>query len=126
MSYTFEIEETGDYIKVDIIGEFVPGKELEDSVNVWAEVLNSCQGKSSNRILATWKVPGYLPTMAAYNLAEAGEELGWDKNFKLAVVHISEQRYQDGIIAETFAADHGFNVKMFLDAEEAKKWLLEK
>ncbi len=125
MSYTFEIKEVGDYIKVEISGEFVAGEELKDSVDVWGKVLSSCQGKGSNLILAIWTVPGYLPTMAAYNLAESAEELGWQKNFKLAVVHLSEERYQDGIIAETFAVDYGFDVKMFKDEEKAKQWLME-
>ena len=125
MSYTFETEEIGDYIKVEISGEYTPGAELEDSVDVWGKIFRSCQGKNLKRILAIWKVPGYLPTMAAYNLAEAAEELGFDKKLKLAVVHLTEERYQDGIIAETFAVEHGFNVKIFKDKEKAKKWLIE-
>ncbi len=125
MSYTFEIKEVRDYIKVVISGEFVVGAELEDSVEVWGKVFTGCQGKRSKRILAFWNVPGYLPTMAAYNLAESAEELGFDKSFKLAVVHLSEERYQDGLIAETFAVEHGFNVKIFREEEKAKQWLME-
>ena len=125
MPYTYEIEEIGDYIKAVISGEYVAGEELEDAVDIWGKVLNGCKGKGCDRILAIWSVPGYLPTMAAYNLADSGDRLGWPKEFKLAVVHTTEERYQDSLMAETFAGEHGFNVKMFMDENAARKWLME-
>jgi hypothetical protein len=126
MSYLFEITEVGEYIKVVISGEYIAGSELEDNVNLWGNVLKSCQGKDSRRILAIWKIPGYLPTMAAYNLAETADQQGWIKDFKIAIVYLDQERYQDGLMAETFAAEHGYDVRMFLDENDAKKWLMEK
>jgi len=124
MSYSYEIKEVGSCIKIEISGEYTAGTELEDNVQLWGEVLRTCEGKSTNCILAIWKIPGYLPTMAAYNLAETADEEGWAKDFKIAIVYLDEERYQDGLMAETFASDHGFNVKMFLDEKEAKEWLM--
>jgi len=125
MSYSFDVTESADFNRVDISGEYIAGTELEDNVQLWGNILNTCQGKKTKRILAFWNIPGYLPTMAAYNLAETADEQGWEKDFKIAIVYQDEERFRDGLMAETFAADHGFDVKMFLDETEAKGWLIQ-
>ena len=125
MSYSFDLKETSDFIIVNISGEYIAGTELEDNVELWGNILSSCQGKGTMKILAFWNIPGYLPTMAAYNLAETADEQGWEKDFRIAIVYQDEERFKDGLMAETFAADHGFDVKMFLDKDQAKEWLLD-
>ena len=125
MSYKLDIKENQDYLKVEISGDWTPGAELEDSVNVWAQVTATCNEKGVTHIMAIWNVPGYLPTMAAYNLVESAEKFGWDKRLKLAVVHLNEERLKDGLVAETLAVDRGFNIKMFNNEQKAKLWLME-
>ena len=113
-----------DYLRVEVSGGWTPGKEGEDSVRVWGEVAETCKKEGKTRILAIWDVAGRLPPMDGYNLGANPERFGWDRRFKLATVHLHEERFQDGLFVETVALNRGFRVKMFEDEEKAKSWLL--
>jgi hypothetical protein len=125
MAYSTSIQEYEDYIRIEVSGEWSPHHEADDAKAVWTHVIDVCRAKGFNRILSVWKVPGHLPVTAAYDIASAGETQGLGRCFRLAVVHLYEERLKDSLFVETVAANRGYKVKMFANEQEAKKWLLE-
>ncbi len=125
MAYKFVIQENQDHIRVEVSGDWTPGKELDDAMGVLAQVSDICRKKNINHILAIWDVPGHLPAITAFNVVEYSNRFNWDHDFKLAVVYTHHERYIDALFIETVAYNRGYRVKMFENEQEAKTWLLE-
>ncbi len=124
MPYECTIESYPDYLRIDVFGKWIPGQEGEDSMRVWGEISQACKGCGQTRILTIWDIPGRLSPVDGYNLGAYPERFGWDRRYKLAVVHLHEERRKDALFVETVANNRGFRVKMFQDEETAKSWLL--
>jgi hypothetical protein len=125
MTYKVNIEEQQNYIRVEVSGKRIPGKETDDAIRVWASVAETCRKKNITRILAINNIPGRLPALAAYSLAESPEEFGWSRHFKLTVVDVNEDSRKDNLFTETVAVNRGYNVKIFDNENDAKEWLLQ-
>ena len=119
------IQEASDHLRVEVSGEWTPGKEAADAKRIWSQVADVCRTKGITRILSVWKVPGHLPVFAAYDIASSASETGWDWRFKLAEVHLYEERFKDSLFTEIVATNRGYSVKMFDNEQDAKKWLFE-
>ena len=124
MPYECYIKHLPEYFRVDVTGNWTPGKELEDALAVWKQVAEVYQKSNVSKVLSVWDVPGHLPTMSAYELGTKISSLGVDKAFSLAIVHLRKDRLQDSLFAETVAVNRGFHIKMFGDEESALSWLL--
>ncbi len=109
---------------MEVSGDWTQGKEFDDAIGVWGQVADFCHQKGINKILSIWDVPGRLPTISGYQLVELSNKFNWDRHFKLAVVHLHEERFKDSLFVETVAANRGYLMKMFEDEQEAKSWLL--
>lgn len=125
MPYDCVIQHKPDYLRVDVSGNWTKGKELEDALDVWLQVVAACRKTGLTRILSVWNVPGKLPTMAGYDLTNDPLSRGWDHQYRLAVVHLHEERFQDALFAETVAVNRGFQIKIFRDEQSAMGWLME-
>ena len=125
MPYQVVIQENPDHMRVQVSGQRTRGREVRDAIGVLAQVADTCQKKGITRILIVWDMPGSLPTMAAYDLADSAPEWGWDRRLKLAMVHVYGESLESNLFTETVAINRGFRVKMFDDEHEAKSWLLE-
>lgn len=123
MPYNCVITREADHIRVEVSGRWMPGEELGDATAVWSQVANACRETGETRILSLWDVSGHLPTMEAYNLANTPASFGWDYSFKLAVVHLHEERFNDALFVETVAVNRGYQVKIFKDERSASQWL---
>jgi len=125
MPYDCKIRNEATLLRVDVSGVWTPGREFEDAIGVWLQVLDACQKYKKDRILAVWDVPGHLPAAKAYDLADQADARGWKRQFKLAVVHLHKERFEDSLLAETVAVNRGFSVKIFDNEPSAAAWLLE-
>lgn len=123
MAYNCVITHETDYVRVEVSGRWEPGGELGNAVDVWTRVADACRETGETRILSLWDVSGHLPMLDAYSLASAPDSFGWEHNFKLAVVHLHEERFSDALFAETVAVNRGYEVKIFRDERSAKEWL---
>ena len=124
MSYNLNFKEKGDHIRVEISGEWTKGKEEEEVIGAWSQVVTLCQAKNINHILAIGKVTGRLPTMSAYNMAKFPDKHGWSRKFKVAVVPLGAS-LKSNLFAETVLVNRGFDVKVFDNEQDAKIWLLD-
>ena len=124
MPYECIIQENQDHLRVKVSGNSVPGKELDDAIDVLTQVADICQKKRISRILTIWDVPGHLPSIIGYNIVDFANRFNWGFNFKMAVVYCHKGRFQDALFMEKVAIHHGYKVKMFENEQEAKSWLL--
>ena len=124
MPYECQIKELPEYLRVDVTGDWTPGMEFEDAFDVWKQVAEEYRRSETAKILSVWDVPGRLPTMSAYELGAKISSLGVDRTFSLAIVHLSKERLEDSLFAETVAINRGFHIKMFSDEKSALPWLL--
>ncbi len=124
MPYNCIIQEHQDHVRVEVSGNPVPGKELDDAIGVFAQVADICLKKSISRILAIWDVPGHLPSITGYNIVDFANRTNWGLDFRLAVVYTHKERFIDALFVEKVAINRGYRVKMFENEKEAKTWLL--
>lgn len=124
MPYEVSIQEQEDYIRAEISGKRIPGKEEEDAISVWSQVANVCRAKEKNRILGVYKVTGRLPIRAAHAIAYDPARFGYSKRFKLALVNLREESRQDVLFVEDVAVCSGYRVRVFEEEQEATAWLL--
>jgi hypothetical protein len=124
MPYDCIIQEHKDHVRVEVSGNPVPGKELDDAIGVLSQVAHFCNKKRIARILAIWDVPGHLPSITGYNIVDSATRTNWGFDFKLAIVYSHKERFTDALFVETAAINRGYRVKMFENEKEAKTWLL--
>jgi hypothetical protein len=125
MPYDYKIENNGDHIRVEITGERIHGKEVEDLVRVLFQVIDFCRETGITRILAVSKLKGRFPAFASLNLHESLEKIGWDKSFRLANVVVDKESLEDIQFTETVSVNRGYRSKVFNNEQDAKAWLLE-
>ncbi|OHD68535.1 MAG: hypothetical protein A2W19_12135 [Spirochaetes bacterium RBG_16_49_21] len=109
---------------MEVSGDWTPGKELEDAIDVLTQVADICHKKGINCILAIWDVPGHIRALIGYEIVDSANKCNWDRHFKLAVVYTHNERFIDSLFVETVAVNRGYRVKMFENKQEAKSWLL--
>ena len=124
MSLEISIQEFPDYLRVELSGARTSGREKEDAIDIWRQVIEACQTSGVNRILVISRVSGRIPTLDAYEVAGHPEKFGWSRDYKMALVDLDEESLQDNLFAETVAVNRGFDVKVFDNEKEAEIWLL--
>jgi hypothetical protein len=124
MPYEFSIQETENYIRVEVSGQRTPGSEVEDAIIVWSRVAEVCNAKQMDRILGIHNLTGRLPARAAHAIAYDPAKFGWSKRFKLAIVESNEESRQDMFFVEDVAVSSGYRVRIFDSEQKAETWLL--
>lgn len=95
MPYECIVQNKSEYLRVDVSGDWSPGKELDDALSVWTQAAEACKTSGVFDVLAVWDVPGRLPTMSAYQLGSMADSFDLGHKFKLAIVHLNEERLND-------------------------------
>ena len=113
-----------EYLKVEIQGKRTPGNEVAESKQVWKEVADILKTEKQKRILAIMKVEGRLPINSAFQIADSAGDLGWSRDYKMAVVAGSEAVLMNIRLSETILANLGYEIKLFASTRMARKWLL--
>ena len=113
MPYDVKIEEKEEYLRVEVEGTRIIGREVDDSIDVWIQIAEICKTKNINYILAILNITGKMPRTASFNIGNLAEKFGWSRGFKLAVVTKDEYSMKANLFTETVAVNRGFNVKIF-------------
>jgi len=114
-----------DHVRLDVTGEWTPGKEVEEIKNTLGAVADACRENGLERMLAVFDMGGRIPIGVAYEVAKDPSSVGWERHFRGALVHRDEERYESNLFTETVAVNRSFNIKAFNDEGAALKWLLE-
>ena len=125
MSYTLDHRVLPYYLEVHIKGQIVPGKELREATERWSRVAVLCKEEGRNLILAFIDLEGQHSTNSKFNLVDAAATFGWRPEYKLAVVVKNEEQLLHLSFTETVMNNLGYEMKLFLNRREARKWLLE-
>ncbi|MDX1314009.1 MAG: hypothetical protein R3356_00790 [Eudoraea sp.] len=113
-----------DYLKIEILGKRTPGNEVSESKELWKKVADLLKVAKRDRILAIMKVEGRLPMSSAFEIAESAADLGWSRDYKMAVVAGSEAVLMNIRLSETILVNLGYEIKLFGSTRMARKWLL--
>lgn len=121
MPYTIDYVKEQDYIIVIIEGSFTLStlKELAEDIAQFVEqhgcyrILNDLRQAELTR-----------GTIDVYNMPKTAKGAGIDIRFRRALV--VGERSSEFYFLETVFINQGHNVKMFIDIDEALRWLLDK
>jgi len=126
MPYDVNIQEEEGYLRVEVEGQRIPGKEEEDAIGAWSLIAKACKEKQLDLVLSIYNVTGRLPTRAAHAIGYNPARIGWSRNFKAAVVVSDEESRQDTLFVEDVAVSSGYRIRIFDDEQKAKVWLFER
>lgn len=122
MNYEMSILFKGDYIEVRSIGD----KSYQTSVILWHEILKACRDHNCYKVLGIGESSTGMPTMDAMNHEQLFKDFAITRKYKIAWVELNKEAIGSIKFLETVLLNRGLlNGMLFLDAEDAKQWLLE-
>jgi len=113
------------YVRVELSGERERGREAEDSLRVWEEVIQVLKENDLQAILSILSLGGRLPTMAGYQIATTLDKIGIPRQTRIALVDLNSDSRSDNEFAATVAVNRGYLARTFCSEEQALEWLLE-
>lgn len=113
------------YVRVEVNGEAVPGREYKDAEQMLRTVAAYSRENEVNQILIVIRISGQLPDFAAFNIGNNPEKYGWRRQFKLACVFTFAERLQSNLFTESVARNRGYLVRLFNEESAAIPWLLD-
>lgn len=124
MPYTLEHRVLPEYLEVHIKAEIVPGKELKEAIERWTKIAALCNEYDRNLILTFIDLDGQLSNYEKFNLVDSASSFGWRPEYKLSLVVKNEEQLIHISFIETVMNNLGYEIKLFLNKREARKWLL--
>jgi hypothetical protein len=124
MAVQYSISNNEEYIRLDASGFYTPGNEAAEARELWSTVAKACKEHKIDRVLALSKMTGQIPTIVRFEIASNPASLNWERSFRIAVVFADRERYESHLFDETVLVNRYYNMKAFMDEEEAKAWLL--
>ena len=124
MAQKITFEEKGDFIRIEVSGDRVIGKETEDTFITWSKVADKCRETGISNVLAIIKLSGRLPADTSYITVRKAYEFGWSRDFSLALVYTNEDSLRDKFFTELVANSRGYTMKIFNNEQDASVWLL--
>ena len=113
-----------DYLEVRLKGTRSPQLEYEESQILWKRIFGLCMKYGHKKVLVQLDIRGRIPMRARIHYAFTMEEMGWQKQYKVAGVTLNDQVDNDVRIVERFANKVGYEVKVFSNKVVAMDWLL--
>ncbi|WP_297763137.1 hypothetical protein [uncultured Muriicola sp.] len=123
MPYTIEHRVLPEYLEVHIEATIVPGKEAQEAIERWFKIAELCKIEKRNLILAFMDLQGQHTTDSKFKLVDTASTLGWLPNYKLSMVVKNEKQQHHLSFTETAMNTLGFEMKIFKNKRDAKKWL---
>ena len=126
MPTVHRIDNKQDFLRLEVSGQWTPGKEAREATAIFSKLAAMCRKTGICRIIKVFHIPGRLPTMAAYDIANDPSAFGWNRKWKTALVFTYAERFESNRFTETVAFNRLYNVKLFRDESTAQAWLLGK
>ncbi len=124
MPYTIEHRVLPEYLEVHVKGIILPGKELKEAKERWTAIASLCRSADRKLVLAFLDLEGQHSTSSKFNLVDAAANMGWVPDYKLSVVVKNQEQFMHLSFTETVMNNLGYEMKLFLNKREARKWLL--
>lgn len=123
MTYDISVQTRQDYLRVEVSGQRIPGHEVGDALDVWKKTAVKVRETGVNRILLIGKVPGRIPAAAANLAVKLAEQVQSRVNYKVAMVFTDLETLDSHNLTTTFARNLGYEVDIFDNETDARKWL---
>jgi hypothetical protein len=124
MAYDYKIEDKQQYIRVEISGRRIPGKQLEEIIPIWSEAVQTCQEKNTLKLLAVLNLTGKVTTIDSYAVVQSADSFGWLREIQVAMVELNQEPEQNNLFTETVAVNRGYQLKVFRNEQDGLNWLL--
>ena len=125
MPVAFSFEAKPDHLRVEVAGERVEGRYMQEMISGWSRVAEECRAKGIHRMLVINRLTGRSPSADAYQIASAVPSLFQGLSVRMAQVVIGDEGSKRvNKFAEDVAVNRGFEARMFGDEASALGWLL--
>ena len=124
MSYQTQFEVLDDYIRIEVSGERIPGDVGADSGEVVEKTMQVIEKTGITNCLLVLNLSGGLSPMDAFDIVAVSEEVGWQRNFRVAMVERNAAALEDTHFTEIVAGNRAFPVRVFDNEEDGLDWLL--
>lgn len=124
MNYTLEHIIYPEYMEIDIRGVINPSNEQRDAFERWRMIADLCKQTNKTRVLVISYFTGNYTLNTSFNLVDKAQNLGWNLEYKLAMVVLDRDRFAKLTFIETAMVSVGYEMKLFKNKRNAKKWLL--
>ena len=124
MAAQYKISVHDKFVQLEIAGFYTPGNESPEARSVWREVAELCRKNGKRRVLVRSSMTGELPAMVGYEIASSPEKFGWERAFRIAMIFTHRERFESHLFPETVMVNRYYDMKAFMDEDEAMTWLL--
>jgi len=124
MSYESKFEVLDNYIRIEVFGERIPGNVAPDSGEVMEQTMQVIEKTGITSCLLILNLSGGLSPMDAFDIVAISEDVGWQRNFRVAMVELNAAALEDTHFTEIVAGNRAYPVRVFDNEDDAKHWLL--
>ena len=125
MPYDADYQVLTDHIRIEVSGERVPGSVAFDSSIVMEKTIKLIRESGISQCLVILNLTGSLSAMDAFDMVSISEDVGWQRDFRLAIVNLDAESLEESRFTEVVAGNRAYPLQVFDDEEEAKTWLLD-
>lgn len=121
MSYEMSVVFTGDYVEARSTGS----KSYQSAVTLWHEIVKVCAEHDCYKVLGIGESTSPMSTMDAMNHSQLFKDFEITHKYQIAWVELRQEAVDSVKFIETVLMNRGLlNGKLFMDIDEAKRWLL--
>jgi hypothetical protein len=124
MSYESDIQVLEGLVRIEVSGERIPGDVALDSGEVMEKTMQVIEKTGITNCLVILNLTGPLSPMDSFDIVSISEEVGWQRNFRVAMVDRNTASIQDTQFTEVVAGNRAFPVRVFDNEDDARDWLL--
>jgi hypothetical protein len=124
MPYEAQVEVLDDHIRVEVAGERVPGSVALDASLVMEKTIEVINRTGISNCLVILNLAGSLSAMDSFDMVSISEDVGWKRDFRVALVNTQAESLEDAQFTEIVASNRAYPLRVFDNEEDAKHWLL--
>ena len=124
MSYDARYQVLDDYVRIDVAGQRTPGDVAADSAEVIRHTIELFEEHGLTKCLCVLRLEGPLSALDAFEIVTTSEDMGWQRNYRVAFVELNADALEDTRFTEIVAGNRAYPVRVFETETEAMEWLL--
>lgn len=124
MSYDAEYQVLDNHIRIEVSGRRTPGLVAADSAAVMRRTIELFNETGITNCLCILRLEGPLSALDAFEIVTTSEDIGWQRNYRVAFVELNAEALEDTRFTEIVAGNRAFPVRVFDNEADAREWLL--